>query len=129
MGEADARRRLAECSDDEFVAILQEVLTKLRSGGWMTIEQVAELADMSVRSLQRRLAERGETFARVSEQTRAELASQMLKRTDRPLGEIASELGYTERTNFIRAFKRWTGVTPEQFRMESSDLLDEDPMT
>jgi AraC-like DNA-binding protein len=94
----------------------------------MTIDQAAGLAEMSVRSLQRRLATHGSTFARVSEQTRAELALQMLDRTDLTPGEIASELGYSERTNFVRAFKRWTGVTPEQFRTQSANTFDDDPV-
>ena len=59
------------------------------------------------------------TFATLTDQTRAELAEELLKRKDRSLAEIANELGYTESQNFIRAFKRWTGQTPEQFRARS----------
>ena len=128
LSEREARRLLAACPDEQLVAALQNVMSRFRPRGWMTIDQAAGLAEMSVRSLQRRLAAEGETFAQVCEQTRAELATRMLKCTDLSLGEIASELGYSERTNFIRAFKRWTGVTPEQFRTQSADTLDDDPV-
>ena len=124
LSEADARRLLAECSDDQIVATLQDVLVRFRPGTWITINQVAALAQMSVRSLQRRLADEGETFARISCQTRAKVAAELLENSDLSLGEIAAELGYTERTNFIRAFKRSSGLTPEKFRAASSRPLN-----
>jgi len=128
MSETEARRIFAACSDDRLSAALQDVLRNFRQNGWLTIDQAANLAEMSARSFQRRLAAEGETFARILEHTRAEFAKHLLKCTRRPLSEIASELGYTERTNFVRAFKRWTGVTPQQFRAQFANTFDDDPV-
>ena len=80
------------------------------------MNQAARLAGISLRSFQRRLADEGETFARLARQARIELAKDLLNNSDRSLTEIASELGYTEPQNFFRAFKRWTGQTAQQFR-------------
>ena len=71
LSEREARRLLAACPDEQFVAALQNVMSRFRPRGWMTIDQAAGLAEMSVRSLQRRLAAEGETFAQVCEQARA----------------------------------------------------------
>ena len=117
LSDADARRFLIACPDDEFVPALEEVLKRHRSHGWLTLHHAADLADMSVRSFQRRLAEQGETFAHIAEVARTELAERLLKCTELSLAEIASALGYTQPTNFVRAFKRWTGKTPDQFRV------------
>lgn len=120
LSEPDARRLLAACPDNQFVATLEDVLQRCRSDGWLTIHEAAGLAETSVRSFQRRLAKQGETFARVSDQSRSNFATHLLTCTDRSLGDIARELGYTQSTNFVRAFKRWTGTTPKQYRSRTS---------
>ena len=51
-------------------------------------------------------------------QARVELAVELLRDTDNTYVEIAAELGYSEPNNFARAFKRWTGKTPEQYRID-----------
>jgi AraC-like DNA-binding protein len=129
FGEVDARRLFSEshfsesrCSESqsgEFIEVLRRVLKRHRAGGWLTIMQMADLAGVSVRTLQRRLATDGQTYAQVVDQTRAEIAVELLRDTDRTRGEIAAELGYSEPNNFARAFKRWTGETPDQFRARS----------
>jgi AraC-like DNA-binding protein len=79
---------------------------------------VAKAAGMSVRSLQRQLAEEGLTYSRLVEQVRYDQAVTLLKRPDLKLIEIAADLGYTDSANFTRAFKRWTGVSPREFRAQ-----------
>jgi AraC-like DNA-binding protein len=71
-----------------------------------------------VSTLQRRLALDQQTFSRIVEQTRAEMAGDLLEGTDAPIREIASQLGYTNQNNFTRAFRRWAGVTPSAFRRQ-----------
>ena len=71
---------------------------------------------MSSRSLQRRLADQGTTFSQVLAETRLRLAAGWLKNTDKPIGEIAFDLGYTDASNFTRAFRRQTGAPPQLFR-------------
>jgi len=79
-------------------------------------ENIASQLHQSVRSLQRRLKEEGTTFKQLVDQVRQELAKQYLKEHQRSIGEITYMLGFTEPSNFTRAFKRWVGVSPQQFR-------------
>ena len=71
---------------------------------------------MSERSLQRRLAECGLSYARVVEDTRFDTACRMLGDPALKIVEISAELGYTDSANFTRAFRRWSGVSPQAFR-------------
>ena len=82
------------------------------------MDQVADLAGTSVRTLQRRLAADGLSFSEIADNARAELAAEMLCHTDASLSEIAREVGYSAVSNFSRAFRHWTGKTPAESRRE-----------
>jgi AraC-like DNA-binding protein len=71
-----------------------------------------------VRTLQRRIALEQQTFSGLLEQTRAEMAGDLLERPDRSVSEIAHDLGFTQQANFTRAFRRWAGGSPSQFRQQ-----------
>lgn len=80
-----------------------------------TITACARRLSLSPRTLQARLRREGTSFSEILEGKRLERARQMLARGDTPIAEIADMLGYTERTSFDRAFRRWTGLSPRQF--------------
>jgi AraC-like DNA-binding protein len=84
--------------------------------GTCSIERCADKLGLSVRTLQARLAADHVTFSWVMEDTRILLAKSYLRLRDRSLDEIAEWLGYGEQTSFGRAFKRWTGTTPQKYR-------------
>lgn len=84
--------------------------------GSCAIERCAEKTGMSVRTLQSRLAAEGARFSELVEKQRETLAKAHLAEGRLSLDEIADRLGYGEQTSFGRAFKRWTGLTPQQFR-------------
>ncbi|PSF30990.1 AraC family transcriptional regulator [Aphanothece hegewaldii CCALA 016] len=93
----------------------------IRSGlldGHSDIKAAASAAGMSLRSFQRRLAGEGLSYSKLVEQTRFNLAVTWLKDPTMRLIDIAVELGYTDATKFTRAFKRWTGVAPSEFRRQ-----------
>jgi AraC-like DNA-binding protein len=121
LSEDDARRLLSESVGHQFAGVVRVVLKGRRRSGWLTITEAAELAGISTRTFQRRLADEGQTFLKLTDETRAELANELITGTDHSLTEIANELGYTESQNFFRAFKRWTGQTPEQYRRGLSE--------
>jgi AraC-like DNA-binding protein len=89
--------------------------------GNCSIERCAEKFGVSVRTLQARLAEEDTSFSQVIEDVRILLAKTYLQRPDSSLDEIAEWLGYGEQTSFGRAFKRWTGTTPQKFRQNLSN--------
>jgi AraC-like DNA-binding protein len=80
-------------------------------------EAIADTLHVSLRSLQRRLKEEDTSFRDLLEETRQQLARQYLRDGRRSIGEITYLLGFTEPSNFTRAFKRWTGKSPAQYRL------------
>ena len=82
----------------------------------MSLQLTAAIIGTSARTLQRRLAELGWSFSRLLQGVRFRTAQRLLRDPTMPLTEIAKRLGYTGPANFIRAFKRWTGVGPSEFR-------------
>ncbi|MCB1035891.1 MAG: helix-turn-helix transcriptional regulator, partial [Acidobacteria bacterium] len=81
-----------------------------------TAAQVASALHMSVRSLHRGLKQEETSFRRLLEQLRRERAADLLAEGRCSLSEVAFLLGFSELSAFYRAFKRWTGMTPAEFR-------------
>ncbi|HFD80031.1 MAG TPA: AraC family transcriptional regulator [Gammaproteobacteria bacterium] len=79
-------------------------------------EEVARRLHLSLRSLQRRLRNEGTSFKHLLENTRRELALQYIRENHRSIGEITYLLGFSEPSNFTRAFRRWTGRSPLEYR-------------
>jgi AraC-like DNA-binding protein len=77
---------------------------------------VASQLGMSERTLQRRLREEGTSFKEILDNTRHYLARELLRNTQLPLAEVAVQLGFSEPSAFYRAFRKWEGCTPGQYR-------------
>jgi AraC-like DNA-binding protein len=71
---------------------------------------------MHSRTLHRHLAESGTNFRALVDESRYEIARQMLDDTDRDVGQIACMLDYADTSAFARAFRRWSGTTPSGWR-------------
>ena len=91
------------------------LLEMLASGRYSVTDVAATLA-ISNRTLQRRLKEEGTTFQRILDELREELARHYLSATEYTSSEISFLLGYEEPNSFFRAFRAWTGQTPEIVR-------------
>jgi AraC-like DNA-binding protein len=81
-----------------------------------TLPELADLVGASARTLQRRLAEEGSEYRRIVSDVRFERARQMLEVEAIPAAELATLLGYTSKSAFLRAFRRYTGMTPSEYR-------------
>lgn len=84
--------------------------------GHCSIEMCARKMGMSVRTLQANLSGHELKFSDILERQRIELGKEHLQQDEMTLDEVAALLGYSEQSSFGRAFKRWTGSTPQQFR-------------
>jgi AraC-like DNA-binding protein len=84
--------------------------------GPVHIDDVARALGMSAKTLERRLADRGESFTALVDEIRRSLATRYLGETDFRLEQIAYLTGYSEPAALVRAFRRWTGTTPMQYR-------------
>lgn len=77
---------------------------------------LATALNMSVRTLHRHLREEGETLQSIKDDIRRARATDLLIKTDQPTKSIAANIGMDSEKSFLRAFKRWTGETPRDFR-------------
>jgi AraC-like DNA-binding protein len=100
----------------DFRASAEQLVLSLLIEGCPGIETAAEAAGTSTRTLQRRLAESGLTYSGLVAAGRLRLARTWLAESDLPVAEIAASLGYNEASNFARAFRRQTGLSPAAYR-------------
>jgi len=91
------------------------------SGGMATAESVAAAIGMSVRTFHRRLAEEGITFKTLLDETRFSIASEYLKNTQLSVEEIAGRCGYGDVSNFRKAYRRWSDLSPSAYRRSWRD--------
>ena len=91
-----------------------------RPGFYPDIDFVAEKLNMSIRTLRRRLKEEGSTYRELLDEVRFGLAREYLGQTQLQMEEISSLLGYTESGNFSHAFRRWSGMSPRDWRSAQS---------
>ncbi len=81
-----------------------------------SLSVVASIVGVSPRTLQRRLREEQTSFAAVLDEFRREMAMQLLQDRSLAIYEVAFLLGYSEPSTFYRAFRRWRGASPDEFR-------------
>ena len=81
------------------------------------VRDLARGLGLSERSLRRRLAEEGESYSSILQETRKLLARQLITDPSRSIREIGRDVGFKSGPAFQRAFKRWTGETPGVFRV------------
>lgn len=82
--------------------------------------QVARIASLSERTMQRRLAEAGTSFQALRDRVRADIALKYLRQSSLQAAQIAEILGYAEPAVFTRAFRRQHGMTPSAARREAA---------
>ena len=107
---------------EHFVDRVRETLLRLPCNHRHADRVAAELA-MSSRHLRRKLQDEKTSFQTVLDNVRFELSKDYLLQTRMPLEEIAPLLGFSELTNFRRAFKKWAGQTPSAYRLAQSKQM------
>jgi len=85
-------------------------------------EDMSILLHVSPRTLHRQLKEEGATLQGLKDAVRQARALDLLNRTDRPIKQVAEAAGFQNEKSFMRAFKGWTGVSPAEFRKQSTPL-------
>ena len=100
----------------DFPLSVLQVIATLSASDCPRIGVTADAIGTSVRALQRRLAEAGVSYGRLVAEARFATAVHLLQRTDATVLDIALDLGYSDHAHFTRAFRRWTGVAPREFR-------------
>lgn len=116
-----ARRHLdelAQLSLQGLPSYVQKLLRDWLPHGQVTVEQVADHLQLSPRSLQRYFLAQGTSFQALLDSTRQSMASRYLCDTAISLTQLAGLLGYADLSAFSRAFTRWNGVSPQQWKRQ-----------
>ena len=117
-GRPDAEGLLQSTAPpSDFVGGVAIALEGMLSQGSPPIEMAAEMAGVGVRTLQRRLTDGGTSYGKLLDRIRFEKAIEWMDNSETKLAEVAWRLGFSDPANFSRAFRRWTGVSPREFRL------------
>ncbi|MCX7169314.1 MAG: helix-turn-helix domain-containing protein, partial [Proteobacteria bacterium] len=101
-----------------FPGKIRRVVRTLLSTGKCTADRLAVLLSMHRRTLHRHLVANGTTFKEIVDEERNEIAVRNLAATDMSINKLAAMLGYRDTSSFIRAFRRWSGVVPTEWRAQ-----------
>lgn len=107
---------LADLDKEDIIQQVKVAIINQLPSGNVTDETISKAVFTSKRSLQRRLNEKGTTFKTILTEVRKDLALKYIHDRKLTLTEISFMLGFSEMSSFSRAFKRWTGESPKEFR-------------
>lgn len=93
-------------------------------GGFPDVEQMAARLHISARTLHRRLVDADTGYQEILNDVRCRLAEEFLRNTGLGVEEIASRTGFSDASNFRKAFKKWTGELPVDYRLRTSSRKD-----
>jgi len=115
--ELQAQQLLGKLEDRQSVTgrVRDDVTAQLRMGS-VSMHATARRLAMSIATLRRRLEDEGTTFSAIVDELRRKLAERYLREPRPAISEIAFLLGFSNVTAFGRAFKRWVGVSPTEYR-------------
>jgi AraC-like DNA-binding protein len=118
LAGAELDRQLAQLTAGAAYDMLSDVRERLeaRLARDASLEGIARELRISARTLRRRLDERGASFQQLLREVRHARAVAYLADTAQSVERVAAQLGYGDPSNFRRAFRRWTGLAPSDFR-------------
>lgn len=116
--EESCRKLLSQMEiEDDIISRICHLLLST-PGEFPKLDAVANKLSLGARTLRRRLNDLGTSYQRILDDVRRELAIEYLRTTNLTVQEIAELLGYSEVTNFRRAFLRWVELSPYQYRKQ-----------
>ncbi len=101
---------------------IRRVVRTLVAGGRFSVDDVATSFGMNRRTLARRLNDRGTRFRDLLDDARFREAQSLLRSSAVPIADIAARLGYSATATFTRAFRRWAGTSPGEWRRSNSKI-------
>jgi AraC-like DNA-binding protein len=103
-------------NNSSFSATIRKTMRALPSSEWPDFDMFASNLNMTRSTLRRRLQDEGQPFQMIKDQLRRDFAIDALSHTSQSVMEIAIALGFAEPSAFHRAFKKWTNITPGEYR-------------
>ena len=103
-------------SSHEIVSAVKLMLPSYLNDRIPTVAEIAEMAGISIRSFQRKLSNAGVSYSDLVDGARFESAAKLLRDTNAKIIDVAFSSGYSDPAHFTRAFRRFSGITPREFR-------------
>ena len=122
--EAECARLLADLEDAMDIRTQTRRLLKKFEGHYPQLPQLAAMMDLSSRTYRRRLAEEQTSYQEILDEVRAEHATQYLSQDQPSIASIAQRLGFSDPSNFRRAYLRWTGNAPGDVRRRAREARE-----
>lgn len=116
MSEALALKDLQQLSEENVIARVRKLVMEQLPLGTPQQDDIATMLNINTRQLQRKLSTHGTSFSELLQQIRLTLAHQYLCDPCMAMVDIAFALGFQDQSNFVKAFKKWCGETPGQYR-------------
>ena len=111
-----ANKHIALLQQRDFIIEVSGQIAALLESGGATLETVANKLNLSVRQLRHQLKTADTSFQKLLNKHRHSLARRLLSKTHEDISEIVYLTGFSEPSTFYRAFKRWEGTTPIEYR-------------
>lgn len=121
--QAPGDQHQGQSEDWEFVSLLRKLVQPYLISGRADIAFSAEMAGLSTRTLQRRLKMCGSSYSQILQEARFELARKNLENPALKVIDVAILAGYESPQHFTRAFRRFTGITPTDYRHQN-DMME-----
>ncbi|REE22068.1 AraC family transcriptional regulator [Paraburkholderia sp. BL27I4N3] len=99
-----------------LAARVRKMLRAMPMAGWPAADQMAERLHVAEATMRRRLKQEGYTYQSIKDDLRRDIAIGELQDTDRTIADIATSVGFAEPSAFHRAFRKWTGMRPTDYR-------------
>jgi AraC-like DNA-binding protein len=110
-------QHLARLDKGDIVRQIEANIVELLPTGECSRDKIASRLHMSPRSLLNKLEQKNTSYKEILENLRSTLAQQYIEQRDMPITEITFLLGFSDTSSFSRAFRRWTGKSPSEFRV------------
>lgn len=120
--DADLHARMCKAGDEELTRLAGSIGARVRhlmhqgQPAWPTLADIADRLALSPRTLVRRLESEDLSYQQLLDEVRNELACWYLRQSVLPMSDIAERTGFSDQANFTRAFGRWQGQTPREYR-------------
>jgi AraC-like DNA-binding protein len=120
VAEAECEKEMRSIEAATSVAVrVGRILESVRVGRLPSLDDVAEQMGLSPRTLRRQLATENVRFQQLQDDIRHQRALELLQQSELSIDEIADTLGYSDPSNFGRAFRKWEGVAPSVWRAQA----------
>jgi AraC-like DNA-binding protein len=113
-----AMEHLARLDRQDIIRQVESKIIELLPTGNCSKDRIASMLNISTRNLHYKLEQKNTSYQQLLEELRSTLGQQYIKQRDMPINEITFMLGFSDTSNFARAFRRWTGTSPTQYRLD-----------